>query len=299
MTDCGAGGFSSAVGEMGSQIGARVHLERAPLKYAGLSYTEIWISEAQERMVLAVPEKNVTRSQPSAMRSTSSSPTSALRHAKTPRSSSSITSTEVGELPMHFLHDGIPTPDAPGRVVADIASHLGGRRHRPARDRRRAYETPLAPQHRQQALDHPPVRPRGAGRTIVKPLVGPRGRGPGDASVLEPRPGTNRGIALACGLQTPVGDPDLGGDPYHMALSAVDECVRNLVCVGADPSRIAILDNFCWPSCEKPENLARARPRLLRGATTVPRPIARRSCRARTRSTTSCATTTPRPARSA
>jgi phosphoribosylformylglycinamidine synthase len=40
-----------------------------------------------------------------------------------------------------------------------------------------------------------------------------------------------------------------------MALAAIDECVRNLVCVGANPNRIAILDNFCWPSCEKPENL--------------------------------------------
>src|SRR5207237_1888816 len=58
VTDCGAGGFSSAVGEMGEKLGAKVHLERAPLKYAGLSYTEIWISESQERMVLAVsPDK--------------------------------------------------------------------------------------------------------------------------------------------------------------------------------------------------------------------------------------------------
>src|SRR6185312_3313846 len=58
ITDCGAGGFSSAVGEMGEHIGAEVHLDRAPLKYEGLSYTEIWISEAQERMVLSVPEAN-------------------------------------------------------------------------------------------------------------------------------------------------------------------------------------------------------------------------------------------------
>src|SRR5208337_2659991 len=55
ITDCGAGGFSSAVGEMGEKLGAVVHLDKAPLKYEGLSYTEIWISEAQERMVLAVP----------------------------------------------------------------------------------------------------------------------------------------------------------------------------------------------------------------------------------------------------
>ena len=58
ITDCGAGGFSSAVGEMGEKTGAEVWLDQCPLKYAGLSYTEIWISEAQERMVLAVPPEN-------------------------------------------------------------------------------------------------------------------------------------------------------------------------------------------------------------------------------------------------
>ena len=61
ITDCGAGGFSSAVGEMGADLGAEVDLERAPLKYQGLSYTEIWISEAQERMVLAVPPEKWPR----------------------------------------------------------------------------------------------------------------------------------------------------------------------------------------------------------------------------------------------
>ncbi len=59
VTDCGAGGFSSAVGEMGEKIGAEVELEKAPLKYEGLSYTEIWISEAQERMVVSVPRGQV------------------------------------------------------------------------------------------------------------------------------------------------------------------------------------------------------------------------------------------------
>jgi phosphoribosylformylglycinamidine synthase len=93
------------------------------------------------------------------------------------------------------------------------------------------------------------------GNTIVKPLVGPLGIGPGDGSVVEPIAGSGRGIAIACGLQTPMGDPAIGGDPYQMALAAIDECVRNLVSVGADPERIAILDNFCWPSCQKPENL--------------------------------------------
>jgi phosphoribosylformylglycinamidine (FGAM) synthase PurS component/selenophosphate synthetase-related protein len=59
ITDCGAGGLSSAVGEMGQQLGAEVDLEKVPLKYTGLSYTEIWISEAQERMVIAVKPENL------------------------------------------------------------------------------------------------------------------------------------------------------------------------------------------------------------------------------------------------
>ncbi|MCH9058493.1 MAG: phosphoribosylformylglycinamidine synthase subunit PurL, partial [Planctomycetes bacterium] len=78
------------------------------------------------------------------------------------------------------------------------------------------------------------------------------GIGPMDASVIEPVPGSGRGLAIACGLGVCTTPED---DPYQMALAAIDECVRNLVCTGADPSRIAILDNFCWPGCTKPENL--------------------------------------------
>lgn len=61
ITDCGAGGLSSAVGEMGKDTGARVYLDKVPLKYQGLSYTEIWISESQERMVLAVPPSTIEK----------------------------------------------------------------------------------------------------------------------------------------------------------------------------------------------------------------------------------------------
>ncbi|MCX5691130.1 MAG: AIR synthase-related protein, partial [Planctomycetota bacterium] len=86
---------------------------------------------------------------------------------------------------------------------------------------------------------------------------------PGDAAVIEPIAGSNRGIALGCGLQIHGGVPTsevlakrvYEGDPYLTTLAGIDECIRNLVCVGANPNRIAILDNFCWPSCEKPENL--------------------------------------------
>ncbi|HCT46890.1 MAG TPA: hypothetical protein DF699_16915 [Phycisphaerales bacterium] len=88
------------------------------------------------------------------------------------------------------------------------------------------------------------------GNTVIKPLNGPQGIGPSDASVIEPVPGTGQGLAVGCGLATGLSD-----DPYAMTLAAIDECVRNLVCTGTDPDRIAILDNFCWPSCGKEENL--------------------------------------------
>lgn len=99
------------------------------------------------------------------------------------------------------------------------------------------------------------------GNTVIKPLGGPAQRGPMDAAIVEPVPGTARGLAIACGLgvhrlSEPGPENRAAHDPYLMALAAIDECVRNLVCVGADPDRIAILDNFCWPSCGKPENLA-------------------------------------------
>jgi phosphoribosylformylglycinamidine synthase len=85
---------------------------------------------------------------------------------------------------------------------------------------------------------------------VVKPLVGVGDGGPSDAAVVHPVPGSRRALAIGNGLAT-----GWSADPYAMTLAAIDECVRNLVCVGADPARIAILDNFCWPSCDDPRNM--------------------------------------------
>ncbi len=274
ITDCGAGGFSSAVGEMGKDLGALVHLDRAPLKYAGLSYTEIWISEAQERMVLAVPPENLA----ALLRICGEEAVELadLGHFGTPDRTLILQyhAQEVGRLDMHFLHDGLPQPTREAVWVrrdeeterrrdeeAESATH---------RSSLIAHRSPPSPppsiaSSLLSLLSHPTIASKHwivrqydhevQGNTVVKPFVGPGGRGPGDAAVIEPVPGTGRGLAIACGMQTPVGDPAIGGDPYQMALAAIDECVRNLVCAGADPRRVAILDNFCWPSCAKPENL--------------------------------------------
>jgi phosphoribosylformylglycinamidine synthase len=86
------------------------------------------------------------------------------------------------------------------------------------------------------------------GGTVVKPLVGTDEDGPGDAAVVTPMLGSTRGVAVGCGINPRYGDLD----PYAMASCAIDEAVRNVIAVGADPSRIALLDNFCWGNTDDP-----------------------------------------------
>ncbi len=265
ITDCGAGGFSSAIGEMGEALGAEVHLDRAPLKYEGLSPTEIWISEAQERMVLAVPPHNVDALR--AICDQHDVEMCDLGHFGTENVELTLLyhGSEVGRLPMAFLHDGLPEmmreavfqfPPPRGRGVGDE-----GGSGNDASPQRPSIKAALL-----QLLAHPNIASKRwiirqydhevQGATVIKPLVGMiggqggRGGGPSDAAVIQPVAGSHRGLGIACGLAT-----GFAADPYAMTLSAIDECVRNLVCVGVDPSRIAILDNFCWPSCTDPRNL--------------------------------------------
>jgi phosphoribosylformylglycinamidine synthase len=87
--------------------------------------------------------------------------------------------------------------------------------------------------------------------SAIKPLVGVQNDGPGDAAVLRPVLSSRRGLVVACGMNPRYGD----FDTYHMAASAIDEAMRNCVAVGADPRRIAILDNFCWGYTDRPETL--------------------------------------------
>ena len=248
VTDCGAGGFSSAVGEMGEEIGAEVHLERAPLKYDGLSYTEIWISEAQERMVVACPEANWP--QLTSLCSSEGVEATVLgTFTPTARLTLKYNGQTVGDLPMSFLHDGRPpvvrtasyTPPAaqPLAVVekenytSDLLKILGSLNVASKEWVVRQYD------HEVQA------------GSVVKPLVGVASDGPSDAAVVRPKLGSSRGMVLSCGINPRYGDLD----PYHMAASAIDEAMRNCVAVGADPSRIALLDNFCWGDCERSETL--------------------------------------------
>jgi phosphoribosylformylglycinamidine synthase len=255
ITDCGAGGFSSAVGEMGSELGAFVELSAAPLKYAGLSYTEIWISEAQERMVLAVPPDRLQALADLCRREDVQM--CDLGHFGTDDAQLILhyQGQEVGRMPMHFLHDGIPMPTrsavwaGPSEQRASLTTQQTSTE---GVDIQSLLPRLLA--HPNIASKHWIIRQYDhevqAG-SVVKPLTGVQADGPSDAAVIRPKLSTHRGIALSCGLQTSLGD----FDAYWMTLASIDEAVRNAVCAGADPSRIAILDNFCWAKCDVPQNL--------------------------------------------
>jgi phosphoribosylformylglycinamidine synthase len=256
ITDCGAGGFSSAVGEMGEKIGARVELEKAPLKYAGLSYTEIWISESQERMILAVPPANWERLRALCAGEDVEATVLGAFEA-TGRLRLSYEGQQVADLSMRFLHDGRPrvVRQATWRGPSSPPSPGGrggpGGRGLPADHT----ETLLAilsslnvcsKEWIIRQYDH-----EVQGGSVVKPLVGASDDGPSDAAVLAPVLGSWRGLAVGCGLSPRLGDLD----PYRMAQNAVDEAVRNVVAVGADPTRVALLDNFCWGDTDRPEVL--------------------------------------------
>jgi phosphoribosylformylglycinamidine synthase len=250
ITDCGAGGFSSAVGEMGQHLGAEVELDRAPLKYEGLSYTEIWISEAQERMVLAVPPEKWA-----ALRALCASEnveaTDLGRFVASGRLTLRYHGETVADLAMEFLHHGRPA------VVRSATWTPPEVRPLPLPDRgAHDYTADLlallqtwdvcSKEWIVRQYDH-----EVQARTVIKPLVGVADDGPGDAAVVLPVRGSQRGLAIACGI-----NPRYGRlDPYAMAGCAIDEAVRNCVAVGADPGRIALLDNFCWGNTERPETL--------------------------------------------
>ncbi len=198
ITDCGAGGFSSAVGEMGAELGAAVDLDRAPLKYQGLSYTEIWISEAQERMVLAVPPEKWP----------------ALKELC---DSEGVEATDLGE----FVDSGRLTLRYQGRAGRRPLDGLPARRPaggRPRGDVDAARGTAGAIA-RRAAISRPTcsrclrtgtsaarngssasTTTRSRRRTVIKPLVGACDDGPGDAAVVLPVRGSTRGLAVGCGI---------------------------------------------------------------------------------------------------
>ncbi len=248
ITDCGAGGLSSAIGEMGEECGAEVDLECVPLKYPGLTPEEIWISEAQERMVLAVPPADLEACK-AIFEAEDVEATCIGSFTDTGRLVLRYNGEVMGDMSMSFLHDGTPKPVRQASWTAP------------------QHEDPGAPacedvgQALVNLLGSPNIASKEwvvrqydhevQGMSVLKANVGVDSDAPGDGAVLRPLEGSNRGIAITCGA-----NPRYGLlHPGRMALAVIDEALRNSIAVGGDPAHTAILDNFSWGNCDKPEQL--------------------------------------------
>jgi phosphoribosylformylglycinamidine synthase subunit PurSL len=240
ITDNGAGGLSSSIGEMSEECGGcQLDLSLAPLKYPGLAPWEILISEAQERMSLAVPPENIDEFMEMAKRFgveatvlgtfTDSGVFHMLYGDKT-----------VAYLPLSFMHAGLPPMQIPARweqpvhpepqlaqvadYTADLKGLLGSLNICSKESVVRRYD------HEVQ------------GGSVVKPFTGVANDGPSDAAVVRPILDSFEAVVVGHGISPRYSDIDA----YHMAANAVDEGLRNYVAVGGSLDLVAGLDNFCW-----------------------------------------------------
>ena len=241
VTDNGAGGLSSSVGEMAQDTGgARLDLARAPLKYDGLRPWEILLSEAQERMILAVPTDKIEAFLGLAAEMDVEA-TDLGEFTDTGYFHVTHGGKAVAYLEMDFLHDGVPQmeltavwqrPDIGGQALpkpkdgqGELLLKMLGRLNICSKE------------FAVRQYDH-----EVQGGSAVKPMVGVRRDGPSDAGALRPVLGSERGLVVSHGICPKFSD----FDAYWMMANAIDEAVRNAVAVGADPDKMVGTDNFCW-----------------------------------------------------
>jgi phosphoribosylformylglycinamidine synthase II len=248
ITDNGAGGLSSSVGEMAGQSGGfHVELERVPLKYPGMAPWEIWISESQERMTLAVPPEHTgeliaflaKRGVEASVIGTytDSGQAQVTWHGET-----------IMDLDMEFLHDGVP--ETPLKTTFTRGGEPEPRLQEPT-----DYGSVLlammgrlnicSKEFIATQYDHEVQ----AG-SVLKPLQGP-GRVYADTSITKPVLNSPKGVVLSQALFPRYSDIDTAA----MAAAGLDMAVRNAVAAGADLKHLALLDNFCWCSSDEPERL--------------------------------------------
>jgi phosphoribosylformylglycinamidine synthase len=240
ITDNGAGGLSSSVGEMSVLSGGcLVQLEKAPVKYPGLVPWELWVSEAQERMTVAVKPEciddflKLCKSRDVEATVLGKFTDSGKIHVK-------YKNKTVLYLDLEFTHKGLPKM----ALKANWKSpELEEPRFSEPKDLNKELLKILSSYNicskewviRQ--YDH-----EVKGTTVLKPLVGVNNDGPNDAGVIRPTPSSKKGIAVSNGI-----NPKFGLiDPYWMSASCIDEAVRNIVSVGGNFEKISLLDNFCW-----------------------------------------------------
>ncbi len=248
ITDCGGGGLSSAVGEMAEETGVRVNLEKVPLKYAGLSYMEIWVSESQERMLLAVPPDKIDLLM-AIFKKEDVEASIIGEFTDNKRLQLFYEGNLVCDLDMEFLHKGLPqlerdalwqpplNPEPqfsqPPDLTDDLKKILG------------AWNV-CSKEWVIRQYDH-----EVQGTSVLKPLVGVSNDGPSDAAIIRPLADSKKGLIISNGINPKYGDIDT----YWMAASAIDEALRQVIAVGGTLDEVALLDNFCWGNPEKPDRL--------------------------------------------
>jgi phosphoribosylformylglycinamidine synthase len=245
ITDCGAGGFSSAAGEMLEECGGVINLDNITLKEGGMVSWEIFISESQERMVLAVKPESMGELQELA----DLYETEMIELGEAD-GSGILKVTHYGEtvcqLDCSKLHDA-PVREMTSRwekktkeVDPPVLMDAGETLKVILGDFAIVSREPII-----REYDH-----EVQGNTVLKPLAGASGDAPQDATVLR-IDGSDRLMAMGLSIL-----PEWGKtDPYAMGTACVDECIRQLVAAGSDPDRIAILDNFCMGNPDAEEEL--------------------------------------------
>ncbi len=248
ITDNGAGGLSSSVSEMASEAGGcLVELDKVPLKYPGLEPWQIWISESQERMTLAVPKNKLDKLQEIfGRRGVESWVIGEFNDSG--KCEVRYKGTKVLEIEMEFLHDGLPKENQNSKVkiqkfeepdlktpisLTNTLLKMLGRLNISSYDF-------ISTQY-----DHTVQ-----GLVVTYPVQG-RGRVNSENAVVRPRLDSDKGLVLSQGMYPAYSDIDT----YHMAAASIDTAVKNTILAGADPEKIALLDNFCWCSSSEPERL--------------------------------------------
>jgi phosphoribosylformylglycinamidine synthase II len=247
ITDNGGGGLSSSIGESARfSNGCRVDLDKVPLKYTGLDQWEIWVSESQERMTIAVKPDRLDRFMELSR-----------KHA--------VESTVIGE----YNDSGYLRLDYDGKTCAYISMDFMksdfpqwefDAEWTPP-ELRGIREPVISEPHRHGAvlkamLSRPNICSKNwiarqydhevQGGCVIKPLVGKNRDIPGDAIVVMPVLGVNRGIATSQAMNPFYSEIDT----YHMTAVTIDEAVRKVLAVGGDPQHLGGVDNFCWPTIQ-------------------------------------------------
>ncbi len=243
ITDNGAGGLSSSVGELAELTGgADLDLAAVPLKQPGLSKWEILVSESQERMTIGVNPEDCEKFEKLAQ-----------LHEVEATAVGTFTDSgafvvrfgdeTVAHLPISFLHDGCPqlqlesewqTPEH-DPILFPTTDHI---EMGEVLSRLMARPNVASKEWWVRSYDHEVIA-----QSVIKPFCGVNHDAPGDAAVIAPIQGGTQGAVISNGIVPRYSDIDA----YAMAAASIDEALRNAVCVGVDLDLIAGLDNFCWP----------------------------------------------------